>query len=105
MQKSSLLARFRALPPYILLTVVLTLVFIGIDRIYAVQASQMTTTGSPHAYSAPKPQPCGTQLGAAGYSATLADKPGASNALQQALGLKAADLVPEFESISGSATA
>lgn len=69
------------------------------------QAGQLMASGSPHTYSAPPSQPCGTQLGAAGYSITVATTPQASASLQKALGLQASDLVPEFQSISGSTTA
>lgn len=105
MQKTLWLNRLWALAPYVFITVVLTLIFTGIDRIRMAQASVSTDSNPSHAFSAPPPQPCGTQLGAAGYSVTLADKPQADIAFQKALGLQSTDLVPEFQSISGSATA
>lgn len=99
------LGRLRAVAPYVLLTIVLTLVFTGIDLLRMAQANASGDSYLPHAYSAPPSQPCGAQLGAAGYSVTLADKPQASSTFRQAMGLQSADLVPEFTSISGSAAA
>jgi hypothetical protein len=103
----------------VLLTIALTVVFTGIDQLRIVLAnsamdiglldSLLPDSGGPanlaHAYSAPSPQPCGAQLGAAGYSVTLTDTPQASAPFRQALGLQASDLVPEFTSISGSVAA
>ena len=92
-----------------LLTIALTAVFTGIDQVRMALANSSAGNSSPanlpHAYSAPSPQPCGAQLGAAGYSVTLADAPQARATFQQAIGLQTSDLVPEFTSISGSATA
>lgn len=108
MRKTLWLARLRAIAPYVLLTIALTVVFTGIDQIRMALANSSagnTPADLPHAYSAPTSPPCGAQLGAAGYSVTLADKPQAHATFQQAMGLQAADLVPEFTSISGSATA
>lgn len=102
-----------------LLTIALTVVFTGIDQLRIVLANSAMDIGLldsllpdssgpaslAHAYSAPSPQPCGAQLGAAGYSVTLTDTPQASAPFRQALGLQASDLVPEFTSISGSVAA
>ena len=113
------LGRLRAVAPYVLLTIALTVVFTGIDQLRIVLANSAMDIGLldsllpdssgpaslAHAYSAPSPQPCGAQLGAAGYSVTLTDTPQASAPFRQALGLQASDLVPEFTSVAGSAIA
>jgi hypothetical protein len=94
--------------PYVLLTIALTVVFTGIDQVRMALANSSVGIGPanlPQAFSAPTAPPCGAQLGAAGYSVTLTDTPQASATFQQAVGLQASDLVPEFASISGSATA
>ena len=119
MDKKLWLGRLRAVAPYVLLTIALTVVFTGVDQLRMALANSSVDIGLldrflpdssgpanlPHAYSAPSPQPCGAQLGAAGYSVTLADTPQASATFRQAVGLQASDLVPEFTSIYGDATA
>lgn len=89
--------------PYGLLTIALTLIFVGVDQPRTVQAGQLTSVVSAHSYSAPTPQPCGKQLGLAGYSVTLADVPQAAAALTAAMKLHAGDLTPEFAPASASA--
>ncbi|MFI5274597.1 MAG: hypothetical protein ACHQ4H_16315 [Ktedonobacterales bacterium] len=88
-----------------LLTVVLTLVFTGIDRVRVAQASHLDNASGSHSLSAPPPQPCGAQLGAAGYSVTLAATSQATASFQKALGIQSTDLAPEFQSISGGGSA
>ncbi len=90
----------RALP-HVVLTVVLTAAFLGLEQAFTTAAGPIGWL-LPHPYAAPPAPACGSQLGYAGYSVTL--KTGSTaQGFEAAASLPATDVVPEFQPISSAA--
>lgn len=92
-----------------LLTVVLTIGFVGADRalMAGVVAPAPTQPGASlqHSYAALPPPKCGSQLGFAGYSVTLTSASYAMQAFAADAGLQASDVIAEFQPITSTAPA